>query len=47
MGNGASAMQIVPAIVDEVAHLTVFQRSPQWIAPNPDVFRRVHPDRTG
>ncbi len=45
VGNGASAMQIVPAIVDEVAHLTVFQRSPQWIAPNDDVFRRVHPDQ--
>ena len=38
VGNGASAMQIVPAIVDEVAHLTVFARSPQWIAPF-DKFR--------
>jgi 4-hydroxyacetophenone monooxygenase len=38
-------MQIVPAIVDRVAHLTVFQRSPQWIAPNRDVFRRVDPDQ--
>jgi 4-hydroxyacetophenone monooxygenase len=33
-------MQIVPAVVDEVAHLTVFQRSPQWVAPNTDIFRR-------
>lgn len=33
IGNGASAMQVVPAIVDEVAHLTVFQRSRQWAAP--------------
>lgn len=45
VGTGASAMQIVPAIVDQVAHLTVFQRSPQWVAPNADVFRRVHPDQ--
>jgi 4-hydroxyacetophenone monooxygenase len=33
VGTGASAMQIVPAIVDEVEHLTVFQRSPAWVAP--------------
>ena len=33
LGTGASAMQIVPAIADEVAHLTVFQRSPQWARP--------------
>lgn len=33
VGTGASSMQIVPAIVDEVAELTVFQRSPQWVAP--------------
>lgn len=34
VGSGASAMQIVPAIADRVEHLTVFQRSPQWIAPS-------------
>jgi 4-hydroxyacetophenone monooxygenase len=33
IGNGASAMQIVPAIASEVAQLTVFQRSKQWAAP--------------
>lgn len=33
IGNGASAMQLVPAIADEVASVTVFQRSPQWAAP--------------
>jgi len=33
IGNGASAMQIVPAIAPEVARLTVFQRSRQWAAP--------------
>jgi cation diffusion facilitator CzcD-associated flavoprotein CzcO len=33
IGNGASAVQYVPAIVDEVEHLTVFQRSPTWVAP--------------
>jgi 4-hydroxyacetophenone monooxygenase len=33
IGTGASAMQIVPAVVDDVGELTVFQRSPQWVAP--------------
>lgn len=33
IGNGASAMQVVPAIADKVAALTVFQRSKQWAAP--------------
>jgi len=35
VGAGASAQQIGPAIVDQVDSLTVFQRSPQWIAPCP------------
>ncbi|SEG90434.1 4-hydroxyacetophenone monooxygenase [Thermomonospora echinospora] len=34
VGSGASAMQIVPAVADRVAHLTVLQRSPQWVAPS-------------
>ena len=33
IGNGASAMQLVPAVAPEVASVTVFQRSPQWAAP--------------
>ena len=33
IGNGASAMQVVPAIADTVGSLTVFQRSKQWAAP--------------
>lgn len=46
VGAGASAMQIVPAVADKVDHLTVFQRSPQWIAPSfnysSPVPERVH-----
>lgn len=38
IGNGASAMQVVPAIADQTKHLTVFQRSKQWAAP----FERFH-----
>jgi 4-hydroxyacetophenone monooxygenase len=33
IGNGATAMQIVPAVAESVASLTVFQRSPHWIVP--------------
>ena len=33
IGNGASAMQLVPAVCEEAASITVFQRSPQWAAP--------------
>jgi len=36
VGTGASAMQIVPAIVGRVASLTVFQRTAQWIAQAED-----------
>jgi cation diffusion facilitator CzcD-associated flavoprotein CzcO len=36
IGTGASAIQIVPAIAEEVAHLNVFQRSAPWIMPRGD-----------
>lgn len=36
IGTGASAVQIVPAIADDVAHLTVFQRSAEHVVPKPD-----------
>lgn len=35
IGNGASAMQVVPAIVDETESLVIFARSKQWAAPFP------------
>jgi 4-hydroxyacetophenone monooxygenase len=35
IGAGASGFQIGPAIVDEVESLVVYQRTPQWMAPNP------------
>ncbi len=36
IGTGASAMQIIPGIVNDAAAVKVFQRSPQWIAPAPN-----------
>lgn len=44
VGSGASAMQIGPAIADRVGSLTIFQRSPQWIAPNDDYFATIPED---
>jgi cation diffusion facilitator CzcD-associated flavoprotein CzcO len=36
IGTGASAIQLVPRIADQTAHLTVFQRTAPWIMPRPD-----------
>ncbi|MGV0746476.1 flavin-containing monooxygenase [Mycolicibacterium sp. XJ870] len=33
IGAGCTAVQIVDASVDQVEHLTVFQRQPHWVAP--------------
>jgi len=33
IGAGCTSAQIVDAIVDDVAHLTLFQRQPHWVAP--------------
>jgi len=36
IGTGASAIQFVPAIAPDVAHLTLFQRTAPWVLPKPD-----------
>ncbi len=41
IGTGASAFQLVPTIAEEVEHLTVFQRSAQWMFPNPNYHAKV------
>ncbi|WDZ83804.1 flavin-containing monooxygenase [Micromonospora cathayae] len=41
IGAGASAMQVARSVADQAAQLTIFQRSPEWVAPNPDYHRRV------
>lgn len=35
IGTGASATQFVPEIVDRVASLDVYQRTPPWLLPSP------------
>lgn len=36
IGTGASALQFIPIIAEEVAELTVFQRTPSWVLPKKD-----------
>ena len=36
IGTGASAIQYVPEIARDTAHLTVFQRTPIWVSPRYD-----------
>jgi 4-hydroxyacetophenone monooxygenase len=43
IGTGASAMQVVPAIVDRVRTLTIYQRTPQWVREVPRYFDAVPP----
>ncbi|MFK7894839.1 MAG: flavin-containing monooxygenase [Myxococcota bacterium] len=36
IGTGASAIQVVPAIVDDVEHLDIYQRTPIWLMGKAD-----------
>jgi len=38
IGTGASAIQLSPAIADDVAELLVFQRTPSWFMPTPQYY---------
>ncbi|HCQ82334.1 MAG: hypothetical protein CBD03_05780 [Rhizobiales bacterium TMED143] len=33
VGSAASAVQVIPQIIDKVAHLDVYQRTPNWVLP--------------
>jgi len=37
IGSAASAIQIIPEVAKEAGHLTVFQRSPNWVVPRRDI----------
>lgn len=37
IGTGASAVQVIPAIQQTVGKLVVFQRTPAWVIPKPDM----------
>jgi cation diffusion facilitator CzcD-associated flavoprotein CzcO len=37
IGTGASSIQVTPELQKTAEHLTVFQRTPAWLLPKPDV----------
>ncbi len=50
IGTGATAIQVAPAIYDQLARLDIYQRTPIWLSPKPnmvfsertkELFRRV------
>ena len=41
IGAGASGFQIAPTIAPDVEHLTIFQRTAQWMFPNPNYHEKV------
>ena len=43
IGTGASAAQFIPAVAEQAAHLTVFQRTPPWLLDTPNYHDDVPP----
>ena len=43
IGAGATGFQIAPTIADTVGQLTIFERTAQWIIPNPMYHAKVPP----
>ena len=41
IGAGATGFQVAPAIADDVAQLTIIQRTAQWMFPNPNYHEPV------
>ncbi|KAF9892639.1 hypothetical protein FE257_001041 [Aspergillus nanangensis] len=41
IGNGASAVQIIPELAKSASHLSIYQRTPNWVIPRMDLA--VHP----
>ena len=41
IGAGATGFQLAPAIAERVGSLTIFQRTAQWMFPNPDYHSKV------
>ncbi len=41
IGTGGSAFQFAPILAEQAESMTLFQRTPPWIIPNPDYFEEV------
>lgn len=44
VGNGSTGVQLLAPVAEEAAHVTVFQRTPQWISPRANYGRAVEPE---
>ncbi|MDX2376115.1 NAD(P)/FAD-dependent oxidoreductase [Microbacterium sp. LRZ72] len=53
IGTGSSGIQVISEIAPTVEHLTVLQRTPQWVVPSrhrpidPDLLQRIREDYDG
>lgn len=43
LGNGSTGTQVVPPLAREAGHLTIFQRTPQWIIEVPTLRKNTTP----
>ncbi len=44
IGNGSTGVQLMAPVAEEAEHVSVFQRTPQWISPRPNYGRAVEPE---
>lgn len=44
IGNGSTGVQLLSSVAEKAAHVTVFQRTPQWIAPREKYGAPVEPE---
>ena len=44
IGNGSTGVQLMAPIAEAADHVSVFQRTPQWIAPRPNYGRPIEPE---
>lgn len=44
IGTGASAAQFIPEVAEQAGELTIFQRTPNWLAPTPEYHEEVTPE---
>ncbi|MEM7768733.1 MAG: NAD(P)/FAD-dependent oxidoreductase, partial [Pseudomonadota bacterium] len=45
IGTGCSALQFIPEIAGDAASVTVFQRTPGWVAPTPEYHEAIAPEK--
>lgn len=44
VGNGSTGVQLLAPVAEQARHVSVFQRTPQWISPRANYGRAVEPE---